>query len=87
MEKVACAAVLVGVVGLTGASATWAEDYEVEMLNRGAEGARVFEPAFIELQPDDTVTFLPTNPSHNAETISSMLPEGAEPFRGAPTRR
>ncbi|ABI64478.1 MULTISPECIES: pseudoazurin [Maricaulis] len=83
MKKIAYAAVLAGVMGLTGAGAAWAEDYEVHMLNRGAEGAMVFEPAFLELQPGDTVTFLPTNPSHNAETISSMLPEGAEPFRGA----
>ena len=43
MKMIACAAVLAGVVGLTGAGAAWAEDYEVHMLNRGAEGAMVFE--------------------------------------------
>eukprot|EP00873_Tetraselmis_striata_P030058 jgi/Tetstr1/450322/TSEL_037358.t1 len=30
----------------------------------------------------DTVTFVPTDPTHNAETILGMLPEGAEAFKG-----
>ena len=32
--------------------------------------------------PGDTVTFVPTDRSHNAESIDGMLPDGAEPFAG-----
>ena len=28
------------------------------------------------------MTFVPTDPTHNAETILGMLPEGAEAFKG-----
>ncbi|HEY0917750.1 pseudoazurin [Devosia sp.] len=60
-----------------------AADYEVHMLNKGADGqAMVFEPALTKIQPGDTVTFIPTDKGHNAETIPGMLPEGAEPFKG-----
>lgn len=61
-----------------------AEDHQVHMLNRGEDGqTMVFEPAFLQIQPGDTVTFLPTEPSHNAESILTMMPEGGETFRGA----
>lgn len=62
----------------------FAEDHQVQMLNRGADGEMmVFEPAFLQIEPGDTVTFLPTQPSHNAESILTMMPEGGETFRGA----
>lgn len=71
------------VLTLGSAAPVLAEDFEVQMLNRNADGqVMVFEPAFLHIQPGDTVTFVPTDPSHNAETIVGMLPEGAEPFRG-----
>jgi len=53
----------------------------VKMLNSGAAGAMVFEPAFVKVSPGDSVTFAPTNPSHNAESITSMMPAGATPFK------
>lgn len=59
-----------------------AADYEIQMLNKGVEGAMVFEPAQVQIQPGDTVTFIPTDKSHNAEAIKEILPEGAEPFKG-----
>lgn len=75
------AASLIAAAMTTGAA--FAEDHQVQMLSRGADGEMmVFEPAYLEIAPGDTVTFLPTQPSHNAESITSMLPEGAEPFRG-----
>ena len=58
-----------------------AADFEVHMLNKGAEGAMVFEPAYVQVQPGDTVTFIPTDKGHNVETIKDMLPEGAETFK------
>lgn len=63
-------------------SSVMAADYEVKMLNKGADGTMVFEPALTEIAVGDTVTFVPTDPSHNAESIKGMIPEGAEPFKG-----
>ena len=60
-----------------------AAEFEVQMLNRGEAGAMVFEPALIRVAVGDTVKFVPTNPSHNAETIPEILPEGAQPFKGS----
>lgn len=59
-----------------------AETFEVKMLNRGAEGPMVFEPAALRIAPGDTVKFLATDRGHNAETIKDLLPDGAEPFVG-----
>lgn len=59
-----------------------AAEFEVQMLNRGEAGAMVFEPALIRIAVGDTVRFVPTDRSHNAETIPGMLPDGAEPFKG-----
>lgn len=70
------------IVALLGATPTLAANFEVQMLNKGEAGAMVFEPAFVKVAPGDTVTFLPTDKGHNAETIKDMLPEGAEVFKG-----
>jgi pseudoazurin len=60
-----------------------AADFEVKMLNKGADGqAMVFEPAFLKVQPGDTVRFVPTDKGHDAQLIAGMLPAGAEPFKG-----
>ncbi len=72
------AAALVSVSGRASASV----DHQVSMLNKGAKGAMVFEPDLIVASPGDTVTFVPTDKTHNAESIAGMLPEGAESFKG-----
>ncbi|MFW2852666.1 pseudoazurin [Sphingomonas sp. TX0543] len=59
-----------------------AKDVIVHMKNTGAAGAMVFEPAFVIAAPGDTVRFLPSDPSHNAETIPTMLPAGVAPTKG-----
>lgn len=66
-----------------GASNALAAEFEVRMLNKGEKGAMVFEPDFIAAAPGDTITFVPTDKSHNAEAIKGMLPEGVEVFKGA----
>lgn len=76
--KTAIAAI--AMVGLVIAPAL-AADHEVHMLNKGVAGAMVFEPAFVQVQPGDTVTFIPTDKGHNVETIKDMLPEGVDPFK------
>jgi pseudoazurin len=73
----AVAALALTIPGLVAAA-----DFEVKMLNKGAEGAMVFEPAGLKIAPGDTVTFIPTDKGHNAETIKGMLPEGAAEFKG-----
>jgi len=63
--------------------AALAEDFEVQMLNKGSDGERmVFEPAFIQAAPGDTITFVASDKGHNAEVNKGMLPEGAEGFKG-----
>jgi pseudoazurin len=59
-----------------------AADFEVHMLNKGADGVMVFEPLLTKIQPGDTVTFVPTDKGHNAETVKDMIPNGAEAFKG-----
>lgn len=63
------------------ATSAFAETFEVKMLNKGADGAMVFEPAFIKAAVGDTVNFISPDKGHNAESIEGMLPEGVEPFK------
>jgi pseudoazurin len=56
--------------------------HEVHMLNKGADGSMVFEPALTKIAVGDTVKFIPTDKGHNAETIAGMAPDGAEAFKG-----
>ncbi len=65
-------------------SAGWAAaaEVEVKMLNKGAEGLMVFEPALVKVEPGDTVKFVASDKSHNAESIKNMLPAGTAPFAG-----
>jgi pseudoazurin len=65
-------------VALSGAAS--AEEFTVEMLNRGEAGAMVFEPAFIRAEPGDVIHFVPTDRSHDVASIEGMLPDGVEPF-------
>jgi len=67
---------------LMSASMALAAEVEVRMLNKGVEGLMVFEPALVKIEPGDTVKFVASDKSHNAETIKGMLPEGATPFVG-----
>ena len=59
-----------------------AESHEVQMLNTGADGVMVFEPAVLSINPGDSVTFKATNPGHNSESMAGMKPEGAEGWQG-----
>ena len=63
------------------APAAFAENFEVKMLNKGTEGAMVFEPAFVKAAVGDPVTFIATDEGHNVEGIDDMLPEGVEEFK------
>jgi pseudoazurin len=59
------------------------ETHTVEMRNAGSDGQpMVFEPAYLEVAPGDTVTFVNAQGAHNAQQIDGMWPEGAEGFMG-----
>ena len=64
------------------AGPAFAAEHEVLMLNSNDTGNMVYEPAFLTVAPGDTIKFIPTDPSHNAESINEMTPEGAEPIKG-----
>ena len=67
---------------LAMAGAAQAAEVEVKMLNKGAEGVMVFEPALVKIAPGDTVRFVAADKGHNAESIDGMLPEGGQTFVG-----
>lgn len=71
----------VGFVMVSGLPALAAE-FEVHMLNKGAAGAMVFEPALTRIAVGDTVTFVPVDKGHNAETMAQVLPAGGDTFKG-----
>lgn len=72
----------IALLALATAGPAFAADHEVKMLNRSPAGVMVFEPAYLKIKPGDTVTFVPTDPSHNAEAIQGMAPNGAVAFKG-----
>lgn len=68
---------------LTVASTAMAANFEVLMLNKGADGKTMgFSPSFLQVEPGDTVTFIPIDKGHNAETILGMIPEAATHWKG-----
>lgn len=59
--------------------------HEVEMLDAHPDNRRermIFHPAVLPIDVGDTVKFVASSRSHNAQSIDGMTPEGAEPFRG-----
>ena len=59
-----------------------AAEYEIEMLNKSEVGIMVFEPAFLEIAPGDTVHFRAVDKGHNAASIDGMIPEGGATWEG-----
>ena len=79
MPKVATFVAMTGAISF--AAPAFAANVDVRMLNKGAAGCAVFEPALVEIAVGDTVTFIPTDKSHNVATIEEMLPVGTTPFQ------
>lgn len=80
MRKIIAAGLLLALGGVFAPAG--AAEIQVKMLNKGAEGMMVFEPSLVKVAPGDTVKFVPTDKTHNAETIPGMLPDGAQAFTG-----
>jgi pseudoazurin len=65
------------------ANAALSADFEVKMLNKGADGeAMVFEPASLRVAVGDTVRFLPIDKGHDAAAVKELIPEGVAEFKG-----
>ncbi|RWX80776.1 pseudoazurin [Neorhizobium lilium] len=64
-----------------------AADHQIQLLNKGADGAMVFEPGFVKIAPGDTVTFVPTDKGHNVETFPGLIPQGAAEFKSKPNEQ
>ncbi|MDH6268178.1 pseudoazurin [Rhizobium sp. SG_E_25_P2] len=82
MTKTLLSLAATAVISLALAFAAQAADHEIHMLNKGKDGAMVFEPGGLKVVPGDTVTFVPTDKSHNAESVKDLIPAGAEAFKG-----
>jgi pseudoazurin len=68
---------------IVSALAAAAAEHHVQMLNKGSEGQlMVFEPSFLQIAVGDTVSFVPTDRGHNAETIKELIPRGGTAFKG-----
>tara|TARA_Y100001972_G_scaffold121535_1_gene165693 strand:+ start:249 stop:704 length:456 start_codon:yes stop_codon:yes gene_type:complete len=57
-----------------------AAEHVVKMLNNGAGGMMIFEPAVLSVNVGDTVKFEATDMAHN--TASVLTPAGATPWKG-----
>ena len=62
------------------ATAVFAAEHQVEMVNSGKDGFMAFEPGFIQAAKGDTVKFIKTDPSHNSSTF--FAPKGAFAWKG-----
>ena len=71
----------IAAVMIMAAGAAFGEEVEIKMMNEGVKGKMVFEPDFVKVNAGDTITFVPTDKGHNAETIKGMIPPGAELFK------
>jgi len=80
MRKMIVLGALVAALGMAGGAS--AAEVEVKMLNKGADGVMVFEPALVKINPGDTVKFIAADKGHNAEIIDTMMPEGGKSFVG-----
>lgn len=70
-------------VAVTKVELSEGSEHTVKMLNMGDGGSMIFEPAVLKVSIGDTIHFKATDASHNSETISGMIPEGAEGWMGA----
>ena len=57
---------------LFASTVSFAEEFEVQMLNQGTDVLMVFEPSVLQIQVGDTVTFSPANPGHKEVQVQAM---------------
>jgi pseudoazurin len=84
MKTAVAVAALLGVFAMAGGA--MAADHQIQMLNKGEKGAMVFQPDFVKAEVGDTITFVPTDKGHDAESIKGMLPRGRRAVQGQDER-
>ena len=60
---------------------SYAEDIEVEMLNKFNNEHMVYSKKIVKINIGDTVFWKATDSSHNVEFIKGAVPEGVEAFK------
>jgi pseudoazurin len=65
---------------LFAAASEQAKNVDITMKNNGTDGLMTFEPGFAQVQPGDTVTFIPSDKSHNSTSV--LVPAGAKSWAG-----
>jgi pseudoazurin len=75
---------LMSVALLVGSSvAAFSETIEIQMLNENNAGEKmVFSQELIRAEVGDVIRFVPTDRSHNAQSVKGALPEVQEAFKG-----
>ncbi|AUW60621.1 pseudoazurin (plasmid) [Sphingobium sp. SCG-1] len=71
-----------GALGIAASAPAMAKEVVIQMKNQGAAGMMVFEPAFVKVGVGDSIRFVPTDKSHNVESMPEILPTGATPVAG-----
>ena len=72
---------LVKTASLSEPAASGSEnEHIVKMLNAGADGVMVFEPAALKIKKGDTVIFKSVDPGHNSVSAPNLIPSGATPW-------
>lgn len=66
------------ILGSFFVSPAWSAEHLVRMLNAGADGSMVFEPAFVQAQVGDNLRFEPSSSGHFVRSLA--VPDGAKPW-------
>lgn len=59
-----------------------AAEFDVRMLNHGANGDMQFDPQLLRVSPGDAVHFMAVDKGHNVQSIDGMIPDAAKAFSG-----
>ena len=79
MRKLLLSAALI----VVSSAAAFAETIEIKMLNVNEAGDKmVFSQELIRAEVGDVIKFVPTDKSHNAQSVKNALPEGQKKFKG-----
>ena len=79
MHKLLLSAALI----VLSSAAVFAETIEIQMLNVNEAGDKmVFSQELIRAKVGDVVKFVPTDKSHNAQSVKNALPDGQKKFKG-----
>lgn len=65
---------------LLAGSPVAAAQFDIRMIDHGADGMMQFDPQLLKIAPGDSVHFVAVDKDHNAESIPDMVPQGASAF-------